>query len=194
MTRKGRRLVIEGVQTKSSCQSRMAGRRASFDMSARQNANRNEQPQKSCSLGAKPWLQFLLPSDLPVAESSPMVFGLYCFCHVCDCHEVNRASSVAVAVLCSCPLGEALVQLLLQRQVHPLVCQAARLVTLCLPSSLCFLSTTHSSFSKTANNLVCNTSIKLPLCPAPCAAFMSCRTKFTKIRSMHLARYSLRHD
>jgi len=42
LTRKGRRTVIDGVQIDDSCQSRMAGHGASFDMFARVNANRNE--------------------------------------------------------------------------------------------------------------------------------------------------------
>lgn len=123
-------------------------------------------PQKSCSLGAKPWLQFWLPSDLPVTAPSPMLLHLYCFYHVCHCHDANRLTRDVVAALSLCCLGQAHLQLLLVRQVQTPRMPSRTFITLCSPSSLCFLSTTHSSLSKPANALVCNTSINLPLCPA----------------------------
>jgi hypothetical protein len=141
LTRKGRRTVIGGVQIEDSCQSRMAGHGASFDMFAKGNANRNECSQVPGHLSGHVLGRVLSPSDLPVVADA---LASLLLCHDCPCHDANLASqeqelltSFAVLVDPALPSASA------ATAGATLGCQAARLINSCSPSSLCFSSSTQ---------------------------------------------------
>ena len=117
LTRKGRRTVIGGVQIEDSCQSRMAGHGASFDMFAKGNANRNECSQVPGHLSGHVLGRVLSPSDLPVVADA---LASLLIRHDCPCRDANLASQEQeLLTLFAVLVNPALLQLLLPRQVRP---------------------------------------------------------------------------
>ena len=137
----------------------------------------------------EPW--FGSPSDLPVvADVAAPLQGFTIFkCYDC-CLASREGSCCAPSLFVST-----------KRSFDPCYgrcnfprCQGARLITSCSPSSVWFLDHHFFVLFQAANTVIMQRFGQTPPCPAPPAELECCRTNFTKTHSMHLARYSMRHD